>query len=253
MTEYLSAFQFSLLFGFFGWLYSYFKTNVNIVDTMWSLFFIINILCFAHFDALSTNQLIILLLMCFWAFRLAGYLCIRNAFKSEDSRYMDIRRKYSPNFAFKSLLIIFIFQSILALIISYPLYYIYNPIQQTASILLLNISYGMIGFGILYESIADWQLLQFKRSQTKTSVCTSGLWRFSRHPNYFGELLIVWGIFINAYYFGHIFTIVAPIIMTYFLFKFSGAGLMEETILQRKPKYADYIRATNSIFPWLPK
>jgi steroid 5-alpha reductase family enzyme len=81
----------------------------------------------------------------------------------------------------------------------------------------------------------------------------SGYGRYSRHPNYFGELLITWGIFINAIQFGHIFIIVSPLLMTYFLFKFSGAGLMEETIINRKPMYKKYIQSTNSILPWLPK
>ena len=129
MPEYMNALIFSLLFGLFGWLYAVAKANVNIVDSMWSLFFVINMLCFAHFDPLNTNQTIVLALVIIWATRLTAYLCIRNAHKPEDSRYQDIRQKYSPNFAVKSLFIIFVFQAILALIISYPLYYIFNPIN----------------------------------------------------------------------------------------------------------------------------
>jgi len=254
MPEYMNALIFSLLFGLLGWLYSVAKTNVNIVDSMWSLFFVINALCFAHFDPLGPNQTIVFSLLVIWAIRLTAYLCIRNAHKPEDSRYQDIRRKYSPHFAVKSLFIIFVFQAILALIISYPLYYIFNPINTSLfQDIVVPISYLMIVLGIVYESIADWQLHQFKKTKKSGEVCRTGVWAYSRHPNYFGELLIVWGIFINALMYGHIYILIAPLLMTYFLFKFSGAGLMEETIIHRKPHYKDYIQSTNSIFPWPPK
>ena len=253
MDIYLEAFQFSILFGLVGWIYSFIKTNVNIVDTMWSLFFIINITCFARFADTSNNQLVVYALLVIWAVRLATYLYIRNAKKPEDSRYQDIRKNYSPYFPLKSLFIIFVFQAVLALIISYPMYYIFNPINESRLIFLIPLSYLIITIGILYESIADYQLYKFKKVNTQGEVCNIGLWRYSRHPNYFGELLITWGIFINAIQFGHIFIIISPLLMTYFLYKFSGAGLMEETIINRKPKYKKYIQSTNSILPWLPK
>ena len=253
MNVYLDALLFSLLFGLVGWIYSFVKTNVNIVDSMWSLFFIINIACFAQTNSISDNQWMIYVSLVIWAVRLSAYLCIRNANKPEDSRYQDIRRNYSPHFPLKSLFIIFIFQAVLALIISYPLYYIFNPIHEQGWSFLMPLSYLMIAIGILYETIADYQLYKFKKTKASAEVCNSGLWRYSRHPNYFGELLITWGIFVNAIQFGHIFIIISPLLMTYFLFKFSGAGLMEETIINRKPKYKKYIQSTNSILPWLPK
>jgi steroid 5-alpha reductase family enzyme len=253
MHIYLNALTLSLLFAALGWLYSLFRSNVNIVDTMWSLFFIINALCFVSLDSMSFNQTLVIGLIIIWGLRLSAYLIYRNANKPEDSRYQDIRRNYSPNFAFKSLLIIFIFQAILALILSYPLYYIFNPLADNSGLLQSYTSYVMIAAGIVYETIADLQLVEHKKNRSMNAVCKTGLWKFSRHPNYFGELLITWGVFVNAIAYTHIYILISPLLMTYFLFKFSGAGLMEETIIKRKPKYKDYIRSTNTIFPWPPK
>ena len=253
MHIYLNALTLSLLFAALGWLYSLFRSNVNIVDTMWSLFFIINALCFVNLDSMSFNQALVIGLIIIWGLRLSAYLIYRNANKPEDSRYQDIRRNYSPNFAFKSLLIIFIFQAILALILSYPLYYIFNPLADNSGLLQSYTSYVMIAAGIVYETIADLQLVEHKKNRSRNAVCKTGLWKFSRHPNYFGELLITWGVFVNAIAYTHIYILISPLLMTYFLFKFSGAGLMEETIIKRKPKYKDYIRSTNTIFPWPPK
>ena len=253
MHIYLNALTLSLLFAALGWLYSLFRSNVNIVDTMWSLFFIINALCFVNLDSMSFNQTLVIGLIIIWGLRLSAYLIYRNANKPEDSRYQDIRRNYSPNFAFKSLLIIFIFQAILALILSYPLYYIFNPLADNSGLLQSYTSYVMIAAGIVYETIADWQLVEHKKNRSRNEVCKTGLWKFSRHPNYFGELLITWGVFVNAIAYTHIYILISPLLMTYFLFKFSGAGLMEETIIKRNPKYKDYIRSTNTIFPWPPK
>jgi steroid 5-alpha reductase family enzyme len=253
MHIYLNALTLSLLFAALGWLYSLFRSNVNIVDTMWSLFFIINALCFVNLDSMSFNQTLVIGLIIIWGLRLSAYLIYRNANKPEDSRYQDIRRNYSPNFAFKSLLIIFIFQAILALILSYPLYYIFNPLADNSGLLQSYTSYVMIAAGIVYETIADLQLVEHKKNRSRNEVCKTGLWKFSRHPNYFGELLITWGVFVNAIAYTHIYILISPLLMTYFLFKFSGAGLMEETIIKRKPKYKDYIRSTNTIFPWPPK
>lgn len=215
MHIYLNALTLSLLFAALGWLYSLFRSNVNIVDTMWSLFFIINALCFVNLDSMSFNQTLVIVLIIIWGLRLSAYLIYRNANKPEDSRYQDIRRNYSPNFAFKSLLIIFIFQAILALILSYPLYYIFNPLADNSGLLQSYTSYVMIAAGIVYETIADLQLVEHKKNRSRNEVCKTGLWKFSRHPNYFGELLITWGVFVNAIAYTHIYILISPLLMTY--------------------------------------
>ena len=179
MNVYVDALFFSLLFGLVGWIYSFIKSNVNIVDSMWSLFFIINIACFAQANSISDNQWMIYALLVTWAVRLSAYLCIRNANKPEDSRYQDIRQNYSPYFPLKSLFIIFFFQAVLALIISYPLYYTYSiPLTIKGWSFLMPLSYLMIAIGILYETIADYQLYKFKKISSSGEVCNSGFWRY---------------------------------------------------------------------------
>jgi steroid 5-alpha reductase family enzyme len=141
------------------------------------------------------------------------------------------------------------------LIVSTPLY-----LAQFAAtpdhLSLIEILAGMIAaFGILFEAIADWQLYRFKSDPANQGkVFDRGLWRFSRHPNYFGEMLVWWGLFglaLSAPY-GWL-GLISPIVMTIFLLKVSGVTLLERDLKESKPAYRDYINATNAFIPWLPK
>ena len=182
MNVYVDALFFSLLFGFVGWIYSFIKSNVNIVDSMWSLFFIINIACFAQANSISDNQWMIYALLVTWAVRLSAYLCIRNANKPRRFAISRYTPKLFALFSLEKLIYYFLFQAVLALIISYPLYYIFNPINDQGWSFLMPLSYLMIAIGILYETIADYQLYKFKKISSSGEVCNSGFWRYSRHP-----------------------------------------------------------------------
>jgi len=242
-----NLFSFALL----GWVVSLITKNVTHVDSMWSIFFVIAyITAMQEIRVLSYQNIAVLFLLLVWSARLTAYLSIRNFGSEEDIRYKEIRNNNEPNFTFKSLYIIFIFQAVLAMIISLPLIALATSSQPYS--ILHMIGLGVVVFGILYETIADYQLKQFVKDDHK-GVLNTGLWRYSRHPNYFGEFLVWWGFYIVSFGSGHLITIFSPILMTWLLLKFSGIGRMESTISVRRPGYNIYVQQTSSFIPWPPK
>ncbi len=235
------------------WTISLIKRDVSIVDAAWPLLFLSGALVYAGgTEEYSIRTALVLTLVLLWALRLSGYIVTRNWGEPEDRRYQDIRKKYEPNFALKSLGIIFWFQAFLAWIISLPLWAALTMPAEASSFDLLAVL--LWGIGMTFESVGDWQLSRFKADPAnKGKVLDSGLWRYTRHPNYFGECLVWWGFYCCALSTGAWWTIVGPILLTYMLLRFSGVALMEETIVERRPEYRDYIARTNAFFPGPPK
>jgi steroid 5-alpha reductase family enzyme len=109
-------------------------------------------------------------------------------------------------------------------------------------------------FGLYWESVADWQLSRFKANpENRDRVLDTGLWHYSRHPNYFGEFCVWWGFYFIALAGGAWWSIASPLLMSLLLFKVSGVALLEKTIVERRPHYQRYIKRTNAFFPWAPK
>jgi steroid 5-alpha reductase family enzyme len=180
--------------------------------------------------------------------RLASYLAARNWNAPEDRRYRTIRSRNEPGFAWKSIYLVFGLQALLAWVLSAPLA---GAIASNAPLHFLD-AVGAAGvvFGIAYESIADAQLARFKADPANTAgVMDRGLWRYSRHPNYFGEFSVSWGFYLVALSAGAWWTMFAPLIMTLLLLKVSGVALLERDIAGRRPAYRDYLSRTNAFFP----
>jgi len=223
---FLHALLINLLFAFGGWLVSLKKNNVTHVDIMWSLFFVLNTLYFFTAFTPSLRTALILFLVLLWGLRLSVYLAIRNWGKPEDARYLKIRQNNEPNFRFKSIYIIFGFQSILAWIVGSILFIATKNDHPLTWLDYLGILVTL--FGIIYESIADYQLIQFKNDiKNRGKLLQSGLWKLSRHPNYFGEILVWWGFFITTLVTGIYFNLIAPLLMTFLILRFSGVTLLE--------------------------
>ncbi len=248
MSELASALYPMLLAAGITWIVSLFKNDVSIVDSLWSIFFIIAAIHYATAaDNLSTRAWIILLLVSLWGIRLAAHISWRHWGHEEDHRYQQIRNNNQPNFALKSLYIIFCFQALVAWIISIPLFYAINASASLGLLDLLGISLWITG--MLFESVADYQLLKFKKNpDNRGKILTSGLWAYSRHPNYFGECLIWWGFFCFAITSGNLLVIISPLLMTFLLLKFSGVHLLEKTMKSR-PGYEAYMQRTNAFIP----
>ena len=244
------------LFALLGWLLSLARNNVTHVDSMWSLFFCLAAYTTAFFvlfnHPIASRVAMVLTLITIWALRLFIYLTWRNWGSHEDNRYVTMRANNEPHFWLKSVYIVFGLQAVLAWIISISLFgaiagsALLNPLDYIGCVLVL--------IGFYWEFVADWQLSSFKANpKNKGKVLNTGLWRYSRHPNYFGECCVWWGFYLFALASGAWWAIISPILMTLLLLKVSGVSLLESTIIERRPAYADYIQNTNAFVPGLPK
>lgn len=253
LSAYLLGLAAMLGLAFATWLVSLVKGDVSIVDNVWSLLFLAATLVYtASQPALLPRTMLVLTLVTIWALRLAGYLTWRNWGEPEDHRYQKIRANNEPHFAFKSLYLIFGLQAALAWIISLPL------LAAVASPRTLGwLDYAgttLVVFGLLFESIGDWQLARFKANPANRSrVLDTGLWRYTRHPNYFGECCLWWGFYLIALSAGGWWSIVGPLLITILLLKVSGVAMLERDIGERRPAYRDYIVRTNAFIPGPPR
>jgi steroid 5-alpha reductase family enzyme len=195
-----------------------------------------------------------LILMIVWALRLSLHITLRGWGEPEDCRYQIIRARNQPNFAFKSLYLVFALQAVLAWIVSFPLMVIADvgsaePVSRWLFVCGLVVAVG----GLVYEAVADRQLAVFARDAANHGqVMTGGLWRYSRHPNYFGEFIFWWGMFfavIGLAGAGAAWTVLSPLLMSMLLLKVSGVPMLEHGIAERRPGYRAYVLGTNAFFP----
>ncbi len=247
--SWLTALYALTLFALAGWLYSIYRKDVSIVDSMWSLMFLIATAIYAlSADLPGSRSLLVTVLVAVWALRLAIYITWRNWGEAEDYRYQKIRENNSPNFEFKSLYIVFGLQAVLAWFISMPLLIAVSGDMPLGYLDAAGTIIWLTGF--IFETVGDLQLAKFKSDpRNKGRVLDSGLWRFTRHPNYFGEFCIWWGFYLIAVPVGGWWSIVSPLLMSFLLLRVSGVAMLEKDIGNRRPKYAEYIERTNTFFP----
>jgi steroid 5-alpha reductase family enzyme len=239
--------------GLVTWVISVVKRDVGIVDTLWSLMFLAAALVFWQSDAAGGERATLVLgLVTLWALRLAGHIGWRNWGEGEDRRYQEIRARNEPGFAYKSLYLVFWLQAVIALIVALPLL---AALQGDAPIGLLDyVGVGLFVLGFFFEAVGDWQLAAFKRDpDNKGKVLDTGLWRYTRHPNYFGNACIWWGFFAFGLAAGGWWAIVSPVLMTFLLLRVSGVALLEKDIAERRPAYRDYVQRTNAFLPGRPR
>jgi len=201
----------------------------------------------------SPRGALALLLAVLWAARLALHILWRNRGKPEDRRYRVIRANNEPNFAFKSLDIVFLLQAVLAWLVAMPLLgTALSGAHPLGTVDLLGAVVWLAGF--VLQSTADAQLARFQqRPDADRAVMNQGVWRYSRHPNYFGEFLMWWGIWVIAAAGGAWWTVFGPLLISFFLLKVSGVALTEKDIASRRPEYQDYIRRTSAFVPLPPR
>lgn len=235
------------------WMVSVARRDVSIVDSLWSLMILLCVgVYLASSGANGARSLLVLTLVAVWALRLSLHIAVRNHGEPEDRRYQAIRNNNQPHFWLKSLYLVFLLQGFLAWVVSLsgvaavagqaPL----GPLDYAGITLWLA--------GMFFEVVGDWQLARFQRSEdSKGRVLDTGLWRYTRHPNYFGEALLWWGIYLMALSAGAWWSVVAPLLMTVLLLRVSGVSLLEKDISERRPEYRDYISRTNAFIPGPPK
>lgn len=235
------------------WIVSWWKKDVSIVDTVWAVMIWSGGAVYGWTaSGLSTRGWITLCLLTIWAARLSLYIAARNHGEPEDRRYQSIRANNEPHFAVKSLYIVFLLQALLAWVVSLPLL---GAVHGTRALNLLDaVAILLIAAGIAFEAVADWQLSRFKRApQSRGKVLETGLWRYSRHPNYFGECCVWWGFGLLAFATGAWWSFVSPILMTILLLRVSGVHLLERDIAERRPQYVQYVQSTSAFVPWPPR
>lgn len=239
--------------GVLGWFLSLAIDDVSFVDSLWSLFFLLASGIYAYgAESLEPAGILVIALVAVWALRLSLHITVRNWGEPEDSRYREIRENNEPGFRYKSLYIVFGLQGLLAWIISAPLLFAISGggdiglLEGVAAVLWL--------IGFVFEAGGDWQLMRFKAERdSDKAVLDSGLWRYTRHPNYFGDACVWWAYWLFAAAAGAWWTIFAPLLMTFLLVKVSGVAMLEKSIGDRRPEYAAYIRRTSAFFPLPPK
>jgi len=238
------------------WIWSVIIKNVSIVDIFWGIgFVVVNAFYVFMSGELNARKTLILTLVSIWGLRLAIYLAYRNIGKGEDFRYQEFRRNFGPKrYWWFSFFQTFLLQGVLIMIVSLPLL----GINSSASFGDLNgldyigIIVWLIGF--IFEAGGDFQLARFKRNlENKGKVLNTGFWKYTRHPNYFGDSAVWWSYAIFSIAAGSYWQIIGSIIMTILIIKISGVSLLEKNLKESKPQYRDYIQKTNSFFPWLPK
>lgn len=236
-----------------GWLVSIAQRDVSVVDSLWSLFFLAMVAVYVlTTPSLGERAHLVLFLVGVWAVRLSLFITLRNRGQGEDRRYQAIRRNHEPGFWWKSLYLIFGFQAILAWIISLPL------LAAVLAPAPLNwLDYAAVSLwlvGLFFEAVGDQQLAEFRRDPSnRDRVMDQGLWRYTRHPNYFGEACIWWGFGLLALAGGAWWGLLGPVLMTGLLLRVSGVSLLEKDIGERRPGYRDYVARTNAFFPGPPR
>jgi steroid 5-alpha reductase family enzyme len=239
-----------------GWLISLAQRNVTVVDSLWGLGFVLTAwLTFALADGYAGRRWLVTLLTSAWGLRLCAYLSYRNWGRGEDPRYGQWRQASGAGFWIVSLFKVFWLQAIvlwvIALVVQVP-----QMSPQPARLTAWDgFGAGVWLIGFAFESIGDWQLHRFKSDpRNRGQVMDRGLWRYSRHPNYFGECLIWCGMFFIAMAVpGGQWTLISPVLMTLVLLKMTGVPLTERTTMESRPGYRDYMRRTSTFIPWFPR
>lgn len=237
------------------WLVSLTLKNASIADAAWGAGFAMTAWAsLALAERPTPRAWLLVALTTIWGLRLAGYLLWRNWGEPEDRRYAAMRRASGPRFWLTSLLTVFLLQGALMWFISLPLQLAIAR-RAPAPLGWLDLA-GLLLWttGFLFETVGDYQLARFKGDpQNAGQVLDRGLWRLTRHPNYFGDFCVWWGLYLIAAAGGAAWTIASPLVMSYLLLKVSGATLLERTIADRRPDYAAYQARTNAFFPGPPR
>ena len=245
-----------LVFMTILWAVSLKLKDTSIVDIFWGAGFVLS--GWTVF-ALTPNgflvrKILIITLLTIWGLRLSIHILRRNWGKGEDFRYQTWRQEEGQSWWWKSYIRVFLLQGCLMWVISIPLLgaqYGEHPDR------LVVFDYAGIAIwliGCYYEAVGDSQLTRFKANiQNKGKVLDTGVWRYTRHPNYFGDATQWWGYYLIACASGYFWTIFSPIIMTLFLLRVSGVTLLEKSLKETKPAYKEYIETTSSFIPWFPR
>lgn len=238
------------------WIISLVLKNSSIVDIFWGFGFVISAWLYFSLapEGFMIRKLLIASLATVWGLRLTLHVLTRNWGKPEDFRYQKWRRESGKIWWIKSLFQVFILQGLLMWLISTPLLAAQSALLP-AKLTILDIAGVLLWIvGFFFETVGDLQLVSFRKNPAnKGKLLNSGVWHFTRHPNYFGDAAQWWAFFLIAAAAGGWWTVFSPVIMTLFLIKVSGVAMLEKTLKETKPGYREYMETTSAFIPWFPK
>jgi steroid 5-alpha reductase family enzyme len=238
------------------WVVSIFIRNVSIVDIFWGIGFVIT--CFVYFISTpphETRNILIMTLVTLWGLRLSIFLAWRNAGKGEDFRYREFRKKYGEKrYWWISFFQTFLLQGLLMWLISAPLLGAQYLHQERALGILDFLAVIIWIIGISFEAGGDLQLARFRSNPSnKGKVLNYGFWKYTRHPNYFGDSAVWWAYALFSLSAGSYLPALGSLLMTLLIIKVSGVALLEKSLSEKKPQYREYIEKTSAFIPWFPK
>jgi steroid 5-alpha reductase family enzyme len=237
------------------WVISLILKNTSIVDIFWGAgFVLVNWVAFAlTSDGFTPRKLLLGLLVTIWGLRLSLHILLRNWGKGEDFRYQKFRRDAGEKWWWYSYFQTFLLQGAIMWIVSAPLPVVHFFSAQGGGTILDYLGTGLWIIGFFFEAVGDWQLTRFRADpKNKGVVLNSGVWRYTRHPNYFGDATQWWGFYLIGAAAGGFWAIFSPILMTFMLLRVSGVTLLEKTLVDAKPGYKEYVESTSPFIPWFP-
>jgi steroid 5-alpha reductase family enzyme len=233
------------------WLASLARRDASLVDRFWGLAFVVLAGYWSGLgEAPPARRGLVLALVSLWGLRLSLHLTRRNWGRGEDYRYREMRAKWGARFPWMSLVTVHWLQAAIAWLVAWPLWAalaLPGP-RDLGGLDFAGALLWLVGF--LFEAIGDEQLARFKRDPSNRGrVCDRGLWRYTRHPNYFGDACLWWGFGLIGLAAGPWWILAGPLAMTFLLLKVSGVALLEKRLGETRPEYRDYIERTNAFVP----
>ena len=238
------------------WVASIQIDDASIIDVFWGIgFVLIALLCAAGGQGSPGRRIALAIMASLWGVRLAVHIRRRNRGRPEDLRYARLRWRDLDRFWITSLYRVYLVQAALMWLIALPLF-AGSAHGSTRGLGLVDVVGGVVwAVGLGFETIGDLQLTRFKADPAnQRNVMDRGLWRYTRHPNYFGDVLVWWGIGIVALAAGQAWwALIGPAVNAVILVRVTGKPLLESTIVHRRPGYADYVQRTSGFVPLPPR
>ena len=245
-----------LVAGALVWILSLRLRDASIADVGWGLGFVLLVWLYLVLSPGSTpRSWLVAALITFWGARLSVHIFRRKHGEGEDPRYQAMRAAHPPAFWWRSLFTVFWLQGALLWFVALPLLVAVRAEQPAALTAVDGLGVLCFAVGLAFEVVGDHQLERFRSNlSNRGKVLDHGLWRYTRHPNYFGDATMWWGLYVIAAATpGGWLTVLSPALMTWLLIRVSGVALLEEGLTASKPGYRAYIARTPAFFPWFPR
>ncbi|MFA9262547.1 MAG: DUF1295 domain-containing protein [Undibacterium sp.] len=236
------------------------RENNGIMDIAYGGGFVLIVWCLGLLGpAWTDRQVILMTCITAWGLRLMIRIFLKNRGKPEDFRYHAWREAWLSKgmlyFFLRSLGQIYLLQGVIVLIVSFPVLLVFSSKAGLAPFEWYNwLGLGMWGVGFFFELVGDWQLDRFiRKPENKGQIMTTGLWKYTRHPNYFGEATMWWGLFLVVFGIpGASLAVISPLLITFLLTQVSGIPLLEKH-WEGRSDWDAYKAKTSAFFPWFPK